>query len=163
MVTFTGSDLQINNAYECGGNRIPPVKQSHFIEKNVLILVLNFSSFFFTSRSNKKIKYSFSLCKSKCWLKFWVFTCIHKKDKIRQANYLYFSINHDHAKESVPLNFTAGYFIRLWHNEALKMNISNNIYTSIYILMNKKKICRRWWPSNSPEVDYSSIYLTKNE
>lgn len=54
MVTFTGSDLQINNAYECGGNRIPPVKQSHFIEKNVLILVLNFSSVFFTSRSNEK-------------------------------------------------------------------------------------------------------------
>lgn len=45
----------------------------------------------------------------------------------------------DHAKESVPLNFTAGNFIRLWHNEALKMNITNYIYTSIYILMNKKK------------------------
>lgn len=42
-----------------------------------------------------------------------VLSVIHKKDKIRQANYLYFSINHDHAKESVPLNFTAGNFIRL--------------------------------------------------
>lgn len=127
------------------------------------ISVKFFFVFFFTSRSNKKIKYSFSLCKSKCWLKFWVFTCINKKEKICQANYLYFFINHDHAKESVPLNFTAGNFIRLWHYEALKMNISNYIYTSIYILINKKKICRRWWLSNSPEVDYSSIYLTKNE
>lgn len=28
MVTFTGSDLQINNAYECGGNRMPPKKSN---------------------------------------------------------------------------------------------------------------------------------------
>lgn len=47
--------------------------------------------------------------------------------------------NHDHARESNPFNFTAGNFIRLWHNEALKMNISNYINTSFYILMNKKK------------------------
>lgn len=56
MVTVTGTDLQINNAYKCGGNRIPP-KKSNIVtlsKKNVLILVFNFSSFCFTSRSNKK-------------------------------------------------------------------------------------------------------------
>lgn len=28
MVTFTGSDLQINNPYKCGSNRIPPKKSN---------------------------------------------------------------------------------------------------------------------------------------
>lgn len=28
MVTVTGSDLQINNAYKCGDNRIPPKKSN---------------------------------------------------------------------------------------------------------------------------------------
>lgn len=32
MVTFTGSDLQINNPYKCG-NPTKKVKHSHFIEK----------------------------------------------------------------------------------------------------------------------------------
>lgn len=46
MVTFTGSDLQINNPYKCGSNRIPP-KKSNIVtlsKKKFPVIVLIFFS-----------------------------------------------------------------------------------------------------------------------
>lgn len=53
MVTFTGSDLQINNPYKCGRNRIPPQK-SNIVTLSRKKIPSNSVEFFFTSKSNKK-------------------------------------------------------------------------------------------------------------